>query len=312
MGKKTYTIAVIAPSLPSEGKREQKIRAAIAYLESEGHTVFASEGTYAVNGYKSCSAQLRAAELYAFLKDPRIDIIIATTGGYNSNEILEFLDLSTLEPTQKVFVGYSDCTALSMAFQRYKVCTTVCGPMLVDFVDYPECFDQLFSALEGSSRQLENGVEAWESVEAGRFPMRAMRRVSNKCSSSFGPALAANLSTLCLMVGTPYLPPFSQRILFLEYDREEQRALPSLERFLWQLRQSGILKDLTGLVFGALQPSVAAEETSTDSIERILTEVTAGYEYPVIYNAQFGHIYPSWVIVNEREVRIEEDGLSLR
>ena len=114
------------------------------------------------------------------------------------------------------------------------------------------------------------------------------------------------------MVGTPYLPSFSQRTLFLEYDREEQRALPSLERFLWQLRQSGILKNLTGLVFGLLQPSVAAEETPTDSIERILTEVTAGYRYPVIYDAQFGHIYPSWVIVNGREIRIGEDGIYVR
>ena len=139
--------------------------------------------------------------------------------------------------------------------------------------------------------------------------MAPMRRLPNKVSSSVGPALAANLSTLCLMLGTPFLPSFSERVLFLEYDREEQTALPSLERFLWQLRQSGALRNLSGLVFGALQPSVAGEETATDTIERILGEVTAGYTYPVIYNAQFGHIYPSWVIVNGREVRLLDDGV---
>ena len=196
-----------------------------------------------------------------------------------------------------------------MAFQRHTICRTVCGPMLVDYVDYPECFEQLFLALDGGPRSLTNELESWESLEKGRFPMAPMRRLPNKVSSSVGPALAANLSTLCLMLGTPFLPSFSERVLFLEYDREEQKALPSLERFLWQLRQSGALRNLSGLVFGALQPSVAGEETATDTIERILGEVTAGYTYPVIYNAQFGHIYPSWVIVNGKEVRLLDDGV---
>jgi muramoyltetrapeptide carboxypeptidase len=309
MAQRTYTIGVIAPSLPSVGKREQKVRAAISYLESKGHTVLVSDSTFAVQGYKSCSAQQRAAELSALLRDPRVEVIIATTGGYNSNEILEFIDISSFTPSKKIFVGYSDCTALSMALERYGVCMSVCGPMLVDFVDYPECFDTFFLSLASPSRELTNELVAWESIESGRFPMPSMQRLPNKAPSSVGSALAANLSTLCLMVGTQYLPSFDNRTLFLEYDREEQTALPSLERFLWQLRHTGALQNLSGLVFGALQPSVVAEQTSTDSIERILTEVTAGYTYPVVYNAQFGHIYPSWVIVNGRRVRIEKDRL---
>jgi muramoyltetrapeptide carboxypeptidase len=312
MTKKTYTIGVIAPSLPSAGKRKEKVQAAIAHLEKSGHTVLTGKSAYAITGYKSASAQERAAELLTFLTDPRVDMIVATTGGYNSNEILEFLDLSKIAPTQKTFVGYSDCTTLSMAFQRYNVCSSVCGPMLVDYVDYPECFERLFSALDGSPRLLTNESESWESSEKERFSMAPIRRLPNKNSSGVGSALAANLSTLCLMLGTPYLPSFSERVLFLEYDREEQTALPSVERFLWQLRQNGALQNLAGLVFGALQPSVAAEETDTDTIERILGEVTAEYTYPVIYNAQFGHIYPSWVIVNGQETRISDDGLSVR
>lgn len=311
MTKKSYTIGVIAPSLPSEGKRKDKIQAAIAYLEKSGHTVLVGASTYSITGYKSASAQERAAELLTLLTNPSVDIIVATTGGYNSNEILEFLDLSKLGPTQKTFVGYSDCTALSMAFQCYNVCFSVCGPMLVDYVDYPECFERLFSALERRPRPLSNESRSWESIDKGRFAMPPMRRLPNKASSSVGTALAANLSTLCLMLGTPYLPSFSERTLFLEYDREEQTALPSIERFLWQLRQSGALRNLSGLVFGALQPSVAAEETDTDTIERILGEVTAGYTYPVIFNAQFGHIYPSWVIINGQETRILNDSLTV-
>lgn len=94
-------------------------------------------------------------------------------------------------------------------------------------------------------------------------------------------------------------------MLFLEYDREEQRALPSIERFLWQLRLAGVFEQLEALIFGRLQESVRQEETSYDSIQRILTDVTEGYSFPVLYNAQFGHIYPSWVLVNGRSCVIE-------
>lgn len=309
MTKTTYTIGIVAPSLPSAGQREHKVRAAISYLESKGHTVVVGPSTFAVQGYKSCSAQQRAGELSALLRDPRVEMIFATTGGYNSNEILEFMDLASFAPSRKLFVGYSDCTALSMALERYGVCVSVSGPMLVDFVDWPECFDQFFLSLLSPSRELTNEAEAWEAVESGRFPIPAMQRLPNKAPASIGSTLAANLSTLCLMIGTPYLPSFAQKTLFLEYDREEQLALPSLERFMWQLRQAGLLLNLSGLIFGALQPSVLAEQTSTDSLERILTEVTAGYTYPVVYNAQFGHIYPSWVIVNGQRVRIDRERL---
>lgn len=311
MEKTNYTIGVIAPSFPSEGKRAQSVRAAISYLERSGHSVRLSDGVFSIKGYKSGSAQQRASELGTFLKDPQIDLIMATTGGYNSNEILEFLDLEDITPSRKVFVGYSDCTAISMALERHRICTSVNGPMLVDFNDYPECFEQLFRALSSSARRFINETEAWESTDSGKFKMAPMRRLPNKDSISGGLALAANLSTLCLMLGTPYLPDFKDRILFVEYDREEQRALPSLERFMWQLRHAGILPKLSGLVFGALQPSVAAEETAIDSIERILNNVTANYSYPVIFNAQFGHIYPSWVVVNGSMVLIDGKGIGV-
>ena len=306
MRRKRYSIGVVAPSMPSAGARRDKVIKAIAYLEAAGHRVSVGEGVYNVLGYKSGSAEQRAAELVAFLRDPSIDLIIATTGGYNSNEMLEFLDLPQMLRSNKIFVGYSDCTAISMALQAYDICTTVCGPMLVDLVDYPECFEDLFVALESPELEFINRSEVWESFEKGRFALNPMQRLPDKGALAQGQALAANLSTLNLMLGTPYLPPFSGRVLFLEYDREEQRALPSLERFMWQLRQAGILQELAGLVFGALQPSVAAEQSESDTIERILSEVTAGYEYPVIYNAQFGHIYPSWVVVNGRGVRVSE------
>jgi muramoyltetrapeptide carboxypeptidase len=143
----------------------------------------------------------------------------------------------------------------------------------------------------------------------------SIQLLPTKHTYASGPALAANLSTLCLMLGTRFLPSCAGRILFLEYDKEEQRALPSLERFMCQLRLSGTLDKLAGLVFGALQPIVKSEESEEDSIARILSDCTRGTEYPVLYNTQFGHMYPGWYIVNgwstsisDTDIRISKAG----
>jgi muramoyltetrapeptide carboxypeptidase len=151
------SIGVIAPSLPSAGIRREKVLRAIDYLKSScGCTITLGTSALAQLGYKSSTAQTRATDLRNFLLDPKIDLIIATTGGYNSNEILCYLDLDTLPQNKKLFVGYSDCTALSMALESRRICTTVSGPMLVDFVSYPECFETFFHLLETGTADLCN------------------------------------------------------------------------------------------------------------------------------------------------------------
>ena len=146
---------------------------------------------------------------------------------------------------------------------------------------------------------------SWANRARETFPTGQIETLQSKRTTAKGTIFSANLSTLCLGLGTPHFCDMRRPVLFLEYDREEQRALPSIERFLWQLRLAGVFEQLEALIFGRLQESVRQEETSYDSIQRILTYVTEGYSFPVLYNAQFGHIYPSWVLVNGRSCVIE-------
>jgi muramoyltetrapeptide carboxypeptidase len=81
---------------------------------------------------------------------------------------------------------------------------------------------------------------------------------------------------------------------------------------LWQIRQNGIFDKINGLVFGLLEPEVQKEETEFQNIKSILESVTQNYTFPVLYNAQFGHIYPSWVLQNGRKVEIIKNQIFIK
>lgn len=135
--------------------------------------------------------------------------------------------------------------------------------------------------------------------------------LDNKKLKATGKIVVGNLSTFNLLLGTPYLPDFRDKILFLEYDKEEVKSLPSLERVLWKICQNGIFDKISGLVFGLLEPEVQKEETEFQNTQTILKGVTNNYNLPVLYNAQFGHIYPSWVLQNGITVKIENGKIFL-
>lgn len=309
------TIGVIAPSLPSEGIRRERVERAIGYLESLGNRVIVSPHVFEKASYKSASASKRAAEFCALIANPEVDVVMCTTGGYNSNEMLAFLDWELLARGRATVVGYSDVTALLLALFKRTQLPVVQGAMLVDWVQYPGAFSDLWRVLDGTPYRLGVPEALWESADKEKFTPPGIqlipalgRGISREKAA--GQVIAANLSTLNLMLGTPYFPDLKGRVLLLEYDKEENFCLPSLERMLWQLRLAGALEGLAALLFGVLQPAVAAEEVQQErTIQDLLGEVAAGASYPVFYNVPFGHMYPSWQVQQGCWCEIDCEGL---
>ncbi len=99
--------------------------------------------------------------------------------------------------------------------------------------------------------------------------------------------------------------------MFLEYDKEEEMAMPSLERMLWQIRQNGIFDKIDGLVFGLLEPRAKQQEKLPQTIKQILQDVTEDYNFLVAFDAQFGHLYPSFVLKNGAKTTIEFSSFNL-
>lgn len=296
-------IGIVSLASPLSEVTAMSVQKAIAWLQGRGYEVVVAPSTFKSCSYKSAMKEVRANDLMELFKDPEVDLIWNTTGGYNSNEVLELLDYEVIAKNKKWFVGFSDITALNIALYSRAGIPTVMGPHLAGFICWPEGLQELLTALETPEYLLQNKEQRWQwrdrvNGSDTTFNQSSVKALKEKTSiEAAGVILAANLSTLCLLLGGPYLPSFKGAVLFLEYDKEEGSALPSLERFMWQLRQAGILSQLAGLVFGTLEAEVAEEEKKyRRSIREILSEVTFGYEYPVVYDAQFGHIYPSWIL----------------
>lgn len=219
--------------------------------------------------------------------------------------MLSELDFDLLSAHPKPLIGYSDVTVLLFALFCRCMGEVYLGPMLVDAVEDPLALQTLLSGLGQPTREFVDPELRWETGREGKEAAPRRRILPGRETSAEGWVLAGNLSTAALMLGTDFFPDVSGSVLFLEYDREERRALLSLERLLWQFRLSGVFSSIKGLVFGSLEHSVGEEESALYNIERILSDVTEGFSFPVLFDVHFGHIYPSQIIPIGRPVTLE-------
>lgn len=298
------TIGIVALSSPTDPK-STKIPLALSKLESLGCTVILGETVWKNDGYRSASINDRVRDIRVMFENPAIDAVFTTTGGFNCNELLEYIPWDLVRNNPKWFVGYSDMTIMNLTGLAMAGIPTVQGPMLIDEQDDGNALSRLLRTLQSTTMDFSLPPLLWDTVRDGTREYSGLRSLPGKKGTGRGPLIAANVSTCALLLGTKYMPEMKNAVLFLEFDKCEDRALPSLQRFLWQFRQAGMFDGVRGLVFGSLQAIVAKEETETWTIRDILAEVTQGMDFPVIYHAPFGHVYPSWVLMNGVEISVE-------
>lgn len=298
MDQKKFGIGVVALSLPSVGAREKRVESAIDYLRQKGFSLRIGSTVFSEYSYRSASISDRANDLMKMFCDSNVQCILNTTGGFNSNELLDTLDFDLIQKNPKWFVGYSDITAINLALFKKIGLRSVSGPMLVDYADDPTVFDRLFQCLESerSNFSLPEYLHEWDRASMRACPK--MQCLSAKAPRCEGKLISGNLSTFMLLAGTPYFPDCAGAILMLEYDVCEDFGLASVQRMLRQLRQTGVFDRIAGLVLGVLPAKTHLEEQDEWNLRDILDEVTAGYQFPVIFDAPFGHVYPSWILIN--------------
>jgi muramoyltetrapeptide carboxypeptidase len=293
--------------------RKLGIEEACKFLLEKGIEIVYGESTDFVDQFVA-PIKNRVDDMHSFFADPSIDLILNLTGGYNCNEILEFLDYDLIAKNPKHFVGYSDITSINLAMFTKSGIKTINGTMLVDYCFDKTSMSKLLEFLENpqSKKLVSYDYYYTDNIEA-KIDSPMIKSLVGKDKVANGESVVGNLSTFNLLLGTEYLPGFKGKILFLEYDKEEDKALPSLQRMLWQIRQNSVFDNLAGMVFGVLEPIVKNEELELKlNFEKILTDVTSNYSFPVLYDLQFGHIYPSLIIQNGTKMVIENENIYTR
>ena len=270
-------IGLISPAsttLPTE-----KIEKGARYLEGLGYRVKLGEHVAAQHGYFAGTDAQRVSDLNAMLNDSRVKAIFAIRGGYGSPRLLPFVDYRAARRQPKIVVGFSDITALQLALFRRAGLVTFSGPLPgVEFWRKPDPYTE-----ENFWRLLTSTRRVGSLPGPGNAPLHTRIR-----GRSRGRLLGGNLSLVVSSLGTRFSPDYRGALLVLEDVREGFRHL---DRMFTQLRNAGILDQISGLVLGLFthcKPGNSAKPHL--KLAEILDEVLSWMKAPAVEGLQYGHV----------------------
>jgi len=304
------TIGLVSPSGPSRpggsGTTPETVERARRRLHSVGFRTVVAPHAFDARGYLAGADADRAADLQAMLEDPAVHGVLCIRGGYGAHRLLARLDYRAIGRRPKVFVGYSDITALHLALYTQCGIVTFHGPMAGAIAQSdPHDFLEFLRAVtrpEPLGRLVNPpGAPPIETLVPG---------------VAEGPLIGGNAALLTGLLGTRFAPEaraFRGKVLFLE---DVGDKLYRLDRKLAHLHLAGVLDDVAGIVIGECR--YTAEPDETLSLQEILHDHIVPRGKPAIYGLACGHgayhlTLPMGVRVRldatERSLSVEEAGL---
>lgn len=278
--KKNDTIGIIAPGTAvSDPLDIEKAKEAIEYL---GLKAKFAEHVLNGHGYKSRTIEERLEDLNSMFLDEEVRGIFCIRGGYGSGQLLDVIDYELIRSNPKIFVGYSDITALHLAINKKSGLVTFHGPVLLSgFSSFT--MEQLKKALFNNEAigLLSNPDD--KKGERKKYPILTIRSGMAK-----GRLTGGNLSLITSLMGTPYEIDTKNSILFLEDVGEEPYRI---DRMLTQLRLAGKL-NANGIVFGLCAGCDSSGLRVWDySLGEVLKNILGDLGIPVFYGLTIGHTF---------------------
>ncbi|MFW5968621.1 MAG: S66 peptidase family protein [Persicimonas sp.] len=215
----------------------------------------------------------RLAAVERALEDPDIKAVVFSRGGYGTMRLLEHLDADALRAHPKLWVGFSDITALHLFAVQEAGLVTLHGPVVKSFrlhrEDAYDSLEKLRAALFGE-RGDEVRIDGLRTVRKGR---------------ARGPLLGGNLSLVAAMVGSPYCPDLNGAILLLEEVGEEDYRL---DRLFTSLRLSERAAHPAGIVLGDFTKCAGAH-VDAEGIDNLIAQLAREFDCPVVADFPTGH-----------------------
>jgi muramoyltetrapeptide carboxypeptidase len=272
-------LSLVAPS--GSAKDADRVRDSAAALASLGFEVKVSPHCADACGYLAGADEARAADLEAAFLDPETSGVVCLKGGYGTPRILDRIDYRIVAEHPKPFLGYSDITALHLAFRLRAGLVTLHGPMpssdmVPDF--HPDSRASLEDLLFGTRYPC-----ALSNPDGSRLETMVGGRAEGELSGG-------NLSLLAATMGTPWQIEPEGKILFIE---DVDEAPYRIDRMLNQLRLAGVFDACEGVVFGAFTRCEAGEGKRSLSLREIVDGLVAPSGKPILFGLEAGHCVPS-------------------
>lgn len=263
------------------------LKPAIKLLESWGLNVVIGKTIGPEQNQLAGSDFLRAEDFQEMLDNPAIKAIWGAKGGYGTVRIIDQIDFTNFKKKPKFIIGFSDMTVLHSHINNMGIATlhAVMGSTVERAT--PEAIESFRRALFGEKQKY--------CVDAHSY---------NKKGVAVGELVGGNLSVLYSIMGSPSEIDYKGKILFIE-DLDEY--LYHIDRMMMNLKRNGYFDNLAGLIVGGMTSMNDNEIPWGKDALQIIQDVTAEYNFPVIYNFPAGHIRDNRALIFGKKVKISVD-----
>jgi muramoyltetrapeptide carboxypeptidase len=250
-------------------------------------------------GYFAGRDEDRAADVNAMFADPEVKAVHCVRGGWGAARLLPLLDWNTIARNPKILVGYSDITALLLSLHARTGLVTFHGPVGVSTWNTFNLDWMKRVMWNGEAVAFANLKEANDTL----VPVRNRTRTITP-GKARGRLLGGNLTVFTAIIGSGYLPDFTDCILFIE-DVEE--APYSLDRMLTQLRLAGILGQAKGVVWGTCDKCDPGEGFGSLTVPDVLDDHLKPLGVPAYAGAMIGHVDRQFTLPLGVQVELDAD-----
>lgn len=278
------TIGICAPA---RKVTPEEMRPGIALMESWGLKVHCAKNLYGSYHQFSGTDEERSADMYSLLEDPEVKAIICARGGYGCMRIVDRIDFSSIAARPKPLIGFSDVTVFLQHVQQWFGWDALHAPMVYSMAEdrtSPEAIGDLRRLLFGEDIRYE-------------IPSSPLERKGE----AEGILMGGNLSLLYALSGSASDTDMRGKILFME-DLDEY--LYHVDRMMMQLKRSGKLASLKGLIVGGMSDMKDNAVPFGSTAEEIIIRAVEDYDYPVCMNFPAGHIRENHPLIFGKTVKL--------
>ncbi|WP_454598822.1 LD-carboxypeptidase [Qipengyuania sp. SM2507] len=254
-------IAICAPATPIKRKLATRV-ATLAAADYPGLELSFHEQCFASEGHFAGSDAVRLAALLECANDPGFDAVWFAKGGYGSNRIArDALGGMNEHAAHKSYLGYSDCGTLLGALYRAGIGQPVHAPMPVDL------------KREGGDAAVRRTL-GWLAGDSS----------GQEGSIGSEPAVAFNLMTLAMLVGTEFMPPLAGHVVMIE---EVAEHLYAIDRMMFHVTQH--LHGIAGIRLGEVSKVPENDRAFGADAVAIVQDWCHRSGIPYLGRARIGH-----------------------
>ena len=270
-------IGIISPA--SSPDDLSLIETGIKYIEGLGYKTIIGKNVGKYRGYLAGTDEERVSDIHEMFNNKKVKAIICLRGGYGASRLLDKIDYKLIRNNPKIFVGFSDITALHLAFLQKSRLITFAGPMVIsNFVkDLSHYTEEYFWQLITSDKK--PGKIIWSANEKPR---------SITLGKATGKIIGGNLAVFNSLLCTAYLPNLKDKILFVEDVNEYPYKI---DRMMNQLKLNRVFKKVKGIILGSFVDCIEQDQNKkTLTLKEIFTDYFKELKIPVISGFPHGHI----------------------